>query len=156
MIVHHITPILNVSDVPASIEWFAKLGWGPHFTYNDGGMIAGAAPRNEHGPARFAGVGCGASEVFLCHDGQGSRGIAPSADLFKGLPAGQSPDDRTPGVWMSWWVGSPAEVDEAHERCTREGVFVVWPPTDQPWGVRELRIMHPDGHTFRISAHLKR
>jgi hypothetical protein len=25
------------------------------------------------------------------------------------------------------------------------------PPTDEPWGVREMHVVHPDGHTFRIS-----
>ena len=24
-----------------------------------------------------------------------------------------------------------------------------WPPTDEPWGVRELHVRHPDGHVFR-------
>jgi len=27
MIVHDVTPILNVSDMDASFAWFAKLGW---------------------------------------------------------------------------------------------------------------------------------
>ena len=27
MIVHGVTPILNVSDMDASFAWFAKLGW---------------------------------------------------------------------------------------------------------------------------------
>jgi catechol 2,3-dioxygenase-like lactoylglutathione lyase family enzyme len=28
---------------------------------------------------------------------------------------------------------------------------VTWPPTDEPWGVREMHVRHPDGHVFRIS-----
>ena len=32
----------------------------------------------------------------------------------------------------------------------REGLEVTWPPTDEPWGVREMHVRHPDGHTFRI------
>jgi len=155
MVVQRVTPILNVSDVPASIEWFGRLGWEVHFTHNEGGMIAGAASRNAHGAATFAGMGCGACELFLCRDGQGSRGVPPSAEMLKGMRAGEVPDDNTPGVWMSWWLASPAEVDAAHERCKGAGVFVVCGPTDMPWGVRELRIMHPDGHTFRVSAHLR-
>jgi hypothetical protein len=27
---------------------------------------------------------------------------------------------------------------------------VAWPPTDMPWGVREMHLRHPDGHVFRI------
>ena len=26
------------------------------------------------------------------------------------------------------------------------------PPTDGPWDVREFKLRHPDGHTFRASA----
>jgi hypothetical protein len=28
------------------------------------------------------------------------------------------------------------------------------PPTDEPWGVREMHVRHPDGHVFRISKGL--
>ena len=37
--IEFITPILNVSDVPASIAWFEKIGWGRTFTWNNGGVI---------------------------------------------------------------------------------------------------------------------
>jgi uncharacterized glyoxalase superfamily protein PhnB len=53
---------------------------------------------------------------------------------------------------MSWWVKTPAEVDAAHQLALKHGMAVIWPPTDEPWGVRECRICHPDGHTFRVSA----
>jgi len=139
-----ITPILNVSDVPASIAWFEKLGFRRCFTYNEGGMIAGSADRNEHGPAGFASVGGGECEIFLCHDGQGSRG-GPSPRHVTG-------DYDTGGVWMTWWVKTCAEVDAAHALAVRHGMTVACPPTDEPWGVRECRLVHPDGHTFRVSA----
>lgn len=32
----HLTPILNVSGIGASIAWFQKLGWKHGFTWNDG------------------------------------------------------------------------------------------------------------------------
>ena len=35
MRVRGITPILNVTDVPASILWFEKLGWHPRDTTLD-------------------------------------------------------------------------------------------------------------------------
>ncbi len=152
----HITPVLNVSDVPASIAWFEKLGWSRHFTYNEGGMIPLAADENEHGRAHFGAVGAGHIEIFLCRDGQGSKGTPPSAAMIEGLKPGESPSDDTPGVWMSWWVGRPSEVDEAYALARQHGVFVARPPMDEPWGCREMRIMHPDGHTFRVSAHLGR
>jgi len=141
-----ITPILNVSDVVASIAWFERLGWNRCWTHNRAGPIENADDANPAGPAQFAAVGSGECEIFLCLDGQGSRG-GP-------LPRHTGDDDDTGGVWMSWWLRTPAEVDAVHERALRNGVAVAWPPTDEPWGVRECRIVHPDGHTFRVSAPL--
>jgi len=33
-------------------------------------------------------------------------------------------------------------------------MMVPFPPTDEPWGVREFHLRHPEGHTFRVSAPL--
>ncbi len=158
MSIKAVTPILNVSDVPASLAWFEGLGWRRGFTWGDGGMIAGAADRNVHGPARFASVCAGSSEsgeggeggadsaqIFLCRNGQGSRGtVLPK---FPG-------DDQTDGVWMSWWVESVAALDAMHAACVARGDLVTMPPTNEPWGVREFHLRHPDGHMFRVSSGL--
>ena len=37
------------------------------------------------------------------------------------------------------------DVDELHERLVRAGVSVVQPPTDQPWGHRNMAVEDPDG-----------
>lgn len=151
MNVRGITPVLNVSSLVASLRWFEGLGWKRGFTWNEGGMIKGAADADSAGPARFASV-CGHEEgsdeggqIFLCQDGQGVRG---------GKPARFDGDDDQGAVWMSVWLPTPADVDAAHALAVKRGVTVLWPPTDEPWGVRECRIMHPDGHVFRLSAGL--
>ncbi len=142
-----LTPILNVSDVPASREWFAQLGWQRGFSWNAGGLIEGGADENSHGPAEFGSVCNGDFEIFLCQNGQGARdGHAPRT------PG----DDDTGGVWMSWWLASPADVDTLHELALSKGLTVTQPPIDEPWGVREFHLIHPDGHTFRVSASLSR
>ncbi|MFO0581632.1 MAG: VOC family protein [Anaeromyxobacter sp.] len=138
-----VTPILNVSDVPASLRWFEALGFRRCFTFNDGGMIRDSADADAHGPAQFASVGAGEIEIFLCHDGQGLRGGKPA------VPGG---DDDAGATWMTLWVGTCREVDEAFERARAVGATVMAPPVDEPWGVRELRLAHPDGHVFRVSA----
>jgi uncharacterized glyoxalase superfamily protein PhnB len=140
-----VTPILNVSDVPATLAWFESLGWKRGFTWNDGGMIAGGADRNDRGPAAFASVGAQKAEIFLCHGGQGSRGTI--------LPRWPG-DDATDGVWMSWWVDSVAALEEMHRTAVARGYSITMPPTDEPWGVREFHLRHPDGHMFRVSAGL--
>lgn len=140
-----LTPILNVSDVGASIGWFEKLGWKRGFTWNDGGMMTHGMLVNAHGPASFGSVSSGECEIFLCRGAQGSRGSTTLQHVR---------DEDTGGVWMTWWLSQPSEVNEAHALAVQHGMIVSWPPTDYPWGVRECGLVHPDGHTFRISAAL--
>lgn len=112
-----LVPILNVSDLAASFEWFRKLGWSQRWDWRP----------SDASPPTFGAVGSGEQEIFLCLDGQGGRG----------------PD----GVWLAVTVG---DVDAVHEMCGREGLEVLNPPRDQPWGLREMLVRHPDGHVFRI------
>ncbi len=147
MAIKGITPILNVSDVPASLAWFESLGWRRRFTWGECGMIEGAGDRDAKGPASFASVCAGECEhpcqIFLCRNGQGSRGT-----IMPRWPG----DDMTDGVWMSWWIESVAALDAMHAQCVAGGYTVTMPPTNEPWGVREFHLRHPDGHMFRISS----
>jgi hypothetical protein len=134
MPIQNVTPILNVSSVADSMVWFERLGWKRGFSWPEGN----AAPD-------FGSVCSEKAEIFLCRGAQGSRGtIMPR---FAG-------DDATDGVWMSWWVSSPAEVDELHRTALSLGMIVTHPPTNEVWGVREFHLRHPDGHMFRVSAGL--
>ena len=149
MKVKGVTPILNVIDVPASVRWFESLGWCRAFAWNEGGHIKNAATENEQGPANFAGLCANTPAegegpmIFVCRDGQGSRDPRPCTNPHS---------DDYGGVWMSWWVEN---VDEAFESARAAGVEVVRPPKNEPWGVREFLIRHPDGHYFRISGHVR-
>jgi uncharacterized glyoxalase superfamily protein PhnB len=145
MAIKGLTPVLNVADVPQSLSWFESLGWRRGFTWNEGGMIADAADRDPQGDAHFASVCAEDAQIFLCRGGQGSRGT-----IMPRWPG----DDQTDGVWMSWWVDSVRSLDEMHEKAVALGYTVTMPPTDEPWGVREFHLRHPDGHMFRVSAGL--
>ena len=118
----HITPILNVSDMERSFAWFSALGWGKCWDWGD--------------PPTFGSVGSGECEIFMCLNGQGHR--QDPADSYS----------ETAGVWMSIWVD---DLDSIHKTCLEKGIEVTWPPTDEPWGVREMHLRHPDGHIFRMS-----
>lgn len=134
-----ITPILNVSDLPASFEWFAKVGWKKCWDWTRPG---------ESQPS-FGSVGSGECEIFLCKDGQGSRG---KSDLtHTAQPLGNDRSEK--GVWMSIWVDN---VDTIHDQCVREGLDITHPPTNEPWGVREFHLRHPDGHVLRVSKGIPR
>jgi uncharacterized glyoxalase superfamily protein PhnB len=41
-------------------------------------------------------------------------------------------------------------VDAFHARALTEGAEVLKPPTDEPWGRRELALRSPDGHRFML------
>jgi hypothetical protein len=141
--VRKVTPILNVSNVPASIAWFETLGWTCGFCWNAGGLLVNGQTSNEYGPADFAGVCSEDAEIFLCRDAQGSRPGPVPKDVCT---------DETDGVWMSWWMDSPAVVDEMYALAIRLGYHIAMEPCDEPWGVREFHLRHPDGHTVRVSA----
>lgn len=129
MIVHGLTPILNVSDLEASFAWFAKLGWTELWRWGD--------------PPGFGAVRSGRTEIFLCRGGQGGQGKGANTSTF----ATWEDEVADKGCWMSWWVD---DVDAVFAECQAQGIEVTWPPTDMPWSVREMHIRHPDGHVFRV------
>lgn len=128
-----LTPILNVSDVPASFAWFEKWGWKKGWDWGT--------------PPTFGAVCSGECEIFLCNGAQGGRGKGSNATTFQ--VDGDEEGDK--GVWMSVWVEN---VDEVYKVCVAAGLEVTFPPSDMPWNVREMHLRHPDGHVFRISKGL--
>jgi len=122
MQVQAITPILNVSSLPASFAWFEAMGWKKLWDW----------PSCSE-QKTFGAVGSGECEIFLCQDGQGGRGVQ------QGQPA---------GVWMSLWVEN---VDAVAAHCQQANISILRAPKNEPWGVREMHVAHPDGHLFRIS-----
>jgi predicted N-acetyltransferase YhbS len=131
MLVRNTTPILNVTSIEQSFDWFINLGWEKAWEWGD--------------PIGFGAVRSGYHEIFLCQDGQGGRGKGRNERTFGKWSAEQA--DK--GVWMSIWVD---DVDDLHSHCKSNGFEITWEPEDMPWGVREMHIRHPDGHVFRISC----
>ena len=125
-----ITPILNVSNLELSFEWFEKLGWEKKW---DWGI-----------PPSFGSVGSGECEIFLCKNGQGGRGKGNNSHTFG--PEGDETMDK--GSWLSVWVDN---VDDIYNIAKQSAIDIVCDPEDMPWGVRECHLRHPDGHVFRVS-----
>jgi len=50
----------------------------------------------------------------------------------------------TPGDKLELWL-QVRSADETHRALAETGVTVDEPPTDKPWGLREMRIRDPDG-----------
>ena len=51
-------------------------------------------------------------------------------------------------------VGEPAAVDAAHDEVVRRGLRVVYPLTDEPWGVRRFFVEDPGGTIVNVLAHV--
>lgn len=64
--------------------------------------------------------------IFLCQGAQGS-----------------------PGTWLSIFVH---DVDDLYGDYQRRGAIIRQPPTNFPWGVREMNVEDPDGHRLRIGS----
>jgi catechol 2,3-dioxygenase-like lactoylglutathione lyase family enzyme len=51
-------------------------------------------------------------------------------------------------------VGDGPAVDVAHERARAMGMRIVYPLTNEPWGVRRFFVEDPDGHIVNVLAHV--
>ena len=129
MIVRGLVPILNVSNMRESFDWFEKFGWKKAWDWGT--------------PPTFGSVASGECNIFLCQGGQGGRGKGPNSMTFG--PEGDQTSDK--GAWISIWVD---DVDAVHRHCLEQGIEVTFPPTNMAWNVREMHVRHPDGHVFRV------
>lgn len=77
-------------------------------------------------PPTFGCVTRGKIQIFFCEGGQGQ-----------------------PGVWMSIFLD---DVDALHEEYKKSGAIIRQPPTNMPWGVREMNVQDPDGHRLRMGS----
>lgn len=50
-------------------------------------------------------------------------------------------------------VHAPKAVDAAYEESLRRGLTIVYPRTDEPWGVRRFFVRDPGGSIVNVLAH---
>jgi predicted enzyme related to lactoylglutathione lyase len=80
-------------------------------------------------PPTFGCVERGKVSIFLCEGGQGQA-----------------------GTWMSIFMD---DVDVLHEEYKESGAIIRLPPTNMPWGTREMNVQDLDGHRFRMGSDSK-
>jgi catechol 2,3-dioxygenase-like lactoylglutathione lyase family enzyme len=73
----------------------------------------------------------------------------PGAEVIVGA---QEMQDPSPSFGVD--VGEPAAVDAAHEAALARGLRVVYPLTDEPWGVRRFFVEDPGGTVINVLAHI--
>jgi catechol 2,3-dioxygenase-like lactoylglutathione lyase family enzyme len=47
-----------------------------------------------------------------------------------------------------------SNVDALHEEAVRRGLEVVYPLTDEPWGIRRFFVKDPDGTVINVAQHV--
>jgi catechol 2,3-dioxygenase-like lactoylglutathione lyase family enzyme len=81
----------------------------------------------EHGdPPDFGSVSRGDGVLFLCQGCQGN-----------------------PGSWMMMFTRN---VDRLHDEFVRRKAIIKMPPTNMPWGMREMQVADPDGNVIRFGS----
>ena len=45
------------------------------------------------------------------------------------------------------------DVDAIHERAVAAGAEIVYPPTDEPWGLRRFFVRDPNGAVINVTQH---
>jgi catechol 2,3-dioxygenase-like lactoylglutathione lyase family enzyme len=73
----------------------------------------------------------------------------PAAEIIIGA---QEMQDAQPSFGVD--VGEPAAVDAAHAEAVRRELRVVYPLTDEPWGVRRFFVEDPGGTIVNVLAHI--
>ncbi len=73
----------------------------------------------------------------------------PSAQVIVPPPGMEDPQ---PDLGID--VGDAAAVDAAHAKAVRRGLRVVYPLTDEPWGVRRFFVEDPGGTIVNVLAHI--
>lgn len=73
----------------------------------------------------------------------------PAAQVLVLPPGGTDPVPR-------WGIdlGEPEAVERAHAEAVRRGLRVVYPLTDEPWGVRRFFVEDPGGTVVNVLAHV--
>ena len=62
-------------------------------------------------------------------------------------------DDSAAGVQPNMSI-EVADVDEIHGRAVAQGRKIVYPLTDEPWGVRRFFVVDPNGVIINVLSHL--
>lgn len=141
--------IASQKEEPACLEVFESYGFSPEEDQMEGGTaFTGATPILnvksvtesaayyveklgfnkdwEWGsPPSFASISRNEVSLFLCEGAQGQA-----------------------GTWVSIWV---EDVDDLYAEYQERGATIIQPPTNFPWGCREMNVADLDGHRFRMA-----
>jgi catechol 2,3-dioxygenase-like lactoylglutathione lyase family enzyme len=62
-------------------------------------------------------------------------------------------DDDSPTILPQISI-EVADVDDVHSRAVSHGLNIVYPLTDEPWGVRRFFVTDPNGTVINVMCHI--
>jgi catechol 2,3-dioxygenase-like lactoylglutathione lyase family enzyme len=115
-----------------------------------------------------------AMPVVVTDDPQGSRdfyvdflgfAVAMEQDGFLMLRSPSVPTTQVILTWAHPTVMDPdvhrvdistevADVDDAHADALARGLEIVYPLTDEPWGIRRFFVREPSGTVVNVTSHI--
>lgn len=76
----------------------------------------------------------------------------PDGAVGEVIIGAQEMQDPAPDIGVD--LGDTAAVDAAHAEAVRRGLRVVYPLTDEPWGVHRFFVEDPSGTVVNVLAHI--
>ena len=120
---HGVQPVLPVPDVAAAADWFVRV-LGFELDF-----LHGEAP-HQHGRVKIGDRSWG--DPIYIHLSRNESAIQPCGETR--LHVGHN-------------------IDGLHAHVLAQGGMVLLPPTDQPWGLREIVVQAPGGHRVVLGAY---
>ena len=74
----------------------------------------------------------------------------PTTQMIVSADEGPTMDPRVREVEISIEV---RDVNAAHADAERRGLEIVYPLTDEPWGIRRFFVRDPDGNVINVVSH---
>jgi catechol 2,3-dioxygenase-like lactoylglutathione lyase family enzyme len=79
---------------------------------------------------------------------------SPSVPTTQLIVAWPSPTALDPGVLGVAVSVEVEDVDAAHREAQARGLEIVYPLTDEPWGIRRFFVREPSGTVINIGSHI--
>ena len=80
--------------------------------------------------------------------------VSPSVPTTQVIVAWKSPGAMDPEVQRIDISIEVAEVDAAYADARARGLEIVYPLTDEPWGIRRFFVREPSGTVVNVASHL--
>lgn len=80
--------------------------------------------------------------------------VSPSVPTTQVIVAWASDDASDPEVLRVNMSVEVANVDAAHAEAVERGLDIVYPLTDEPWGIRRFFVREPSGTVVNVATHI--